>query len=104
MAANSVAGLASPCPLAFLRLLCTRHLQQPVCSSLLPLPVAPHPSSDLTRTDWFSLASLEADVEYALVGALLGLAIYNSGEARFIDVAQDLQLRRHNCAEQQTTP
>ncbi|PSC76156.1 ubiquitin-ligase E3 [Micractinium conductrix] len=30
-----------------------------------------------TRTYWFNAASLEAEVEYALVGAVLGLAIYN---------------------------
>ncbi|KAL4425546.1 hypothetical protein ABPG75_009562 [Micractinium tetrahymenae] len=30
-----------------------------------------------TRTYWFNPASLETEVEYALVGAVLGLAIYN---------------------------
>ncbi|EFN57786.1 hypothetical protein CHLNCDRAFT_21324 [Chlorella variabilis] len=34
--------------------------------------------NELTRTHWFSPASLEAEDEYALVGAVLGLAIYNA--------------------------
>lgn len=33
--------------------------------------------SEATRTFWFNPASLEAEIEYALVGAVLGLAIYN---------------------------
>lgn len=33
---------------------------------------------DATRTYWFNPASMESEVEYALVGALLGLAIYNA--------------------------
>eukprot|EP00887_Chlorella_sp_A99_P000742 scaffold5.g742.t1 len=33
--------------------------------------------SELTRTYWFSQASLESATEYALVGAAVGLAIYN---------------------------
>lgn len=32
-----------------------------------------------TRTYWFNPASLEAEIEFALVGAILGLAIYNGG-------------------------
>ena len=51
-------------------------------------PCPPAPTllcSDATRTYWFNPASLvlggELEVEYALVGALLGLAIYNGEPA-----------------------
>ena len=44
--------------------------------------------SDDTRTYWFNPASLvlggELEVEYALVGALLGLAIYNGKSKRAV--------------------
>ena len=51
-----------------------------------PAPLSfPFICSDATRTYWFNPASLvlggELEVEYALVGALLGLAIYNGEPA-----------------------
>lgn len=42
-----------------------------------PPPLLLDRCSELTRTWWFNPASLESEVEYALVGAVLGLAIYN---------------------------
>lgn len=58
----------------------------PCCPPLLPCcapaaPGCPLACSDQTRTYWFNPASLESEVEYALVGAVLGLAIYNGGWA-----------------------
>lgn len=54
---------------------------RPVRTTRPPAPCATRCAvrSEATRTHWFNAASLESEVEYALVGAVLGLAIYNGG-------------------------
>lgn len=72
-------ALAPSFPLRTFLLLSPRHPALLNAASLLCTrrPGPPPTCSEETRTYWFNPASLETEVEYALVGAVLGLAIYN---------------------------
>ena len=71
--ANPALPCLTPCPASCATPTAARF--DALCGLLFPLL----PCSEATRTYWFNPASLEAEIEYALVGAVLGLAIYNGG-------------------------
>lgn len=54
----------------------------PACRSVPRLQYSMFVFDPQTRTYWFNPASLESEIEFALVGAVLGLAIYNGGLSR----------------------